>query len=434
MEGYPVLKDDIFFAKIWTDAGMEVKIRNTTTEKDFKPTYDTVLLLVLCDGTNTVEKISEKLSNQSGEPVEALTEEINSILEILLKKGIITFVDTPLDCALPPAKEVRRKYITESAQIEITNKCNLSCLHCFNNSGESCPKEFTTPEILSLIDVLSSMGVHKITLTGGEPFLHPDLFQIVEHARKAPMTVTIFTNGTLITEEDIQKCKEVHVKFAVSVDSYNSDTHDRFRGQKGALHKTLHSINILKNAGLPVRISVSLSQVNKHELIDTLTYFKDHDLIDYHVAEVNISGRGRNEVVIPPEEFYKVLVDQLNFEKSSHTMNKRSPKPEGGCGIAQSLIYIKADGTILPCHACHQDMGVGNVRDVDLPTFWDSNETLEMLRNMRAENDYMCKECPYITYCDGCIGNAFISERKYCCYDLYACARFKAYDTVELLE
>ena len=434
MEGYPLLKDDIFFAKIWTDAGVEVKIRNTTTEKDFKPTSDTVLLLDLCNGTNTVKEIGEKLSNQSGEPVETLIEDIISILEILQKKSIITFVDTPLDCALPPAKEVKRKYFTESAQIELTNTCNLSCLHCFNNSGESHPNELTTQEILSLIDVLSSMGVHKITLTGGEPFLHPDLFKIVEYARKAPMTVTIFTNGTLITEDDIQKCKELAIKFAISVDSCNPDTHDRFRGQKGALYKTLHNINLLRNAGLPVRISVSLSTLNRNEIIETLTYFNNHDLTDYQVAEVNISGRERDEVVITPEEFFKVLVDQLNFEKSSHTLNKRPPKPEGGCKIAQSLIYIKADGTILPCHACHQDMGVGNVRDVDLPTFWDSNDTLEMLRSLRAENDDICRECPYIDYCDGCIGNAFISQREYRCYDPYACARFKAYDTLDLLE
>lgn len=130
--------------------------------------------------------------------------------------------------------------------------------------------------------------------------MHPDLFEIVEHARKAPMTVTILTNGTLITEEHVKKCKELTVKFAVSVDSWNASTHDRFRGKKGALKRTLHSIKLLMKAGLSVRISVSLSQLNKDELIDTLAYFEKHNVTDYQIAEVSISGRGC-EVTITPE-------------------------------------------------------------------------------------------------------------------------------------
>ena len=434
MKGYPVLREDIFFAKICTDSGETVKIRNTTTEKDFNPTPDTVSLLELCTGTNTIEEIIGKLSEQSGESVEELTEGVNTILKILQQKGVIVLSNTPLGQGISPAKEVRQKYLTETAQIEITNKCNLSCLHCFNNSGEPLSDELTTEEICSLIDVLSSMGVHRLTLTGGEPLVHPDLFEIVEHARKAPMTVTIFTNGTLITEEHVEKFKKVGVKVAVSVDSCNEQTHDTFRGKKGALKRTLQGITLLRAAGLSVTVSVSLSQLNKNELVDTLKYFREHNLTDYQVAEVSTSGRGLDEVVITPEEYYQVLVEQLTYEKGVKKVKGLAPKREDGCGIAQSLIYVKADGTILPCHTCCKDMGVGNVRDVDLAEFWDTNETLEMLRRIRAEDDSNCRGCQYLHFCDGCIGNAFIFEKKICTYDLYACARQKAYETVGLLK
>jgi radical SAM protein with 4Fe4S-binding SPASM domain len=277
------------------------------------------------------------------------------------------------------------------------------------------------------------MGVHRLTLTGGEPLLHPDLFEIVKYARKIPMTVTIFTNGTLITEEHVDKFKKLGVKVVISVDSFNEQTHDTFRGKKGALKKTLQGITLLRAGGLPVSISVSVSQLNKHELVDTLKYFREHNLTDYQVTEVNISGRGIDEVVITPEEYYQVLVEKLTYEKEIKKFRGLVPKGEEGCGIAQSLIYIKADGTILPCHACHKEMGVGNVRDVDLTEFWDTNETLEMLRGIRAENDSNCRSCQYLDFCNGCIGNAFISEKRICTYDLYACARQKAYETVGLL-
>lgn len=430
--GYPLLKEDIFFAKIQNDSGLQVKIRNTTTEKDYKPTPDTVALLDLCTGTHTVDEIIHMLSEQHDESVEKVAEDVSKILTVLQKKDIITVESSPLERSTPPAKEVKVRYPIEFAQIEITNRCNLHCLHCANDSGDPSPDELTTEDVLSAIDKLSSLGVYVITLTGGEPLLHPDLFEIVEHARKAPMTVGIFTNGTLITEEHVKRFKKLGVKqFAVSIDSMNEHTHDRFRGRKGALRKTLNGINLLKEAGFSVRVSLSLVQLNKNEIVDTLKRFKEHNFTDYQYAVVNFSGRGVDGVAISPEEYYHILVEQLIYKREFLNEIPKLPlKPERGCDIAQNVIYIKADGTILPCHGCIEDMGVGNIRDVDLEKFWDTNETLEMLRNTRAENDNPCTDCKYLAFCTGCIANAFILERKFRCYDPYACARLRAYDKV----
>jgi radical SAM protein with 4Fe4S-binding SPASM domain len=433
MKGYPVLKEDIFFAKILNSSEATVIVRNTTTEKDFAVTRDTVTLLDMCTGTQTVEEICDILSELSGEPADALVAQVIAVLKILKEKNIITLNAEPLSHSVQPAKMIKTKNAFYTAQIEITNTCNLACLHCFNNSGTPCPDELTTEEILCLIDILSSMGVYEITLTGGEPMVHPDIFVIVEHARKTPMTVTIFTNGTLIEQEHIKKFSK-GVKFVVSVDSCYETTHDTFRGKKGALKKTLDSIHLLKDGEFPVRVSISLNNLNKNEIVDTIAYLREHEIDDYQVAEVSISGRGIDEVILTPDKYYTALVEQLLYEKKFKKMAFRTPKEEGGCGIARNLIYITADGTILPCHACCKDMGVGNVREVDLPEFWDENETLEMLRQIRAEQDKICKDCKYVSFCDGCIGNAFIFEGTFRTYDPYSCARFKAYEKVGLLK
>jgi radical SAM protein with 4Fe4S-binding SPASM domain len=433
MKGYPVLKEDIFYAKIYNDT--KVKIRNTTTEKDFSPNPATVALLDLCTGARSVDEIVGILSERSGEPAADLTKDVTAILAVLQDKGIITIQQEP-----SPRTKLKRipfAHPVEVAQIEITNKCNLSCLHCANDSGDVCPNELTLKEVLSAIDAVALLGVHQITLTGGEPFMHPDVFTIIEHARKAPMTVTIFTNGTLITKGHIKKCKELGVKgFVVSVDSLNENIHDHFRGQKGALKKTLNTIRLLKEAGFPVRIAVSLAQQTKDYLIDTLSWLRGHNLTDYQVAEVIFSGRGIEGVAITPEEYYNILIDQFTVLKENFPDEINPPvrKPEGGCGIGQSMIYIKADGTILPCHGCIKDMGVGNIRNVDLVTFWDENESLETIRSLRAEEDDSCSLCRYLAFCTGCIANAFIREGKIRCYDPYACARLKAYEKVMGLE
>ena len=428
-----MLKDDIFFAKIKTASGTRVKICNTATEKDFKPTPDTVALLDLCTGTNRVNEIIAILSEQSGESTEEVAEGVHIILRILQEKGIITVNPSPLKRSIPGAKKVKVNYPIESGQIEITNRCNLSCVHCVNQSGDPCSNELATEEICSAIDRMSSLGAHQITLTGGEPLMHPDLFKIIEHARKAPMAVIILTNGTLITEEHVKKFKELGVnRFAVSIDSMDEDIHDTFRGQKGALKKALNSVNLLKDAGFSVRIAVSLNQYNKNDIVDTLKKLKEHDLTDYQFAEVNFSGRGIEGVSISPEEYYRILVEQLTYfkEENPEKIFEFPFKSGEGCGIARHKMCIKADGTIIPCQVFSEEMGVGNIRDVDLAVFWDTNETLEKLRKMRTENDETCKECMYLRLCDGCIANAFNLEGELRCYDPHTCARTRAYGTV----
>lgn len=431
MDGYPVLREDIFFAKIYRNSELHVKIRNTTTEKDFRPTGATVALLDLCTGTKSVSEIIDVLSMQSGEPVEELTEDVINIIAVLQKKGIITMNRTPHENM--QTKEIALNYPLDAAQIEITNKCNLSCVHCFNNSGDPLPNELTTQEILSLIDVLSSVGVHQITFTGGEPLVHPDLFEIIEHARKSPMSVDIFTNGTLITKKMIKKFKELHIRrFIISIDSVDASIHDRFRGRKGALEKTLQGITLLKEAGFPLKFCACLSQVNKECIIDILEYFNIQKQEDFQIIPVKFSGRGITGLAVSPEEYYKVIVEQFYYfkEKYPHNVFEFRERKEEGCSIAQNIIGIKADGTILPCPACSKEMGIGNVRDTDLEKLWEENETLGILRNMNTRNDERCSHCTYVAFCNGCIAGAFTMEGTLTCYHPYICAVNKAYDDV----
>ncbi len=422
-----MLKEDIFYGK---QSGAKHIICNTTTEKEFEPNAATAALLDLCTGTTSISEIVAILSEQSGEPVEKVAASLDRMLTMLQENGIITVESTPFKKGAK-AKNISVQYPIISAEIEITNKCNLRCLHCVNKSGDPYPDELTTKEIFAVIDALSALGVYQVMISGGEPMLHPDLFNIIEYARKAPMIVDIFTNATLITEEHIKKFKKLNVRrFCVSIDSMDERTHDTFRGKKGALKKTLQNVQLLKD-GFPVCPYVSVSQLNKEGISDLLQYFKDNNFTRFQVVPVRFSGRGVTGLSITPEEYYQIVVQMMEYLKREFPEGIRtSDKKEGVCGIAKSMIGIHADGTILPCPGCIKDMGVGNVREEDLKTVWETNGTLETIRNITTRNAEECKACVYLSSCSGCMANAFVLERRFTCYDPYVCSLKRARDAV----
>jgi radical SAM protein with 4Fe4S-binding SPASM domain len=434
-DGFPVLKEDIFFARVHTPSS-ETIIFDTTTQKNFESTPDTVALLELCTGFHSVDDIIGILSEQSGESCKKLTGEIRTFLSILEKKGVIRIAkekkkkkNNKKDTAI---KEIYMKHPLDNAQIEITNTCNLSCIHCFNDSGSTHPAEMTTKEILSVIDQLSSMGAHQITLTGGEPFVYPDIFTIIEHARKAPMSVDIFTNGTLITEDTVKKLLKYGIRrFNVSLDSVDPSIHDEFRGKKGALQKTLDGISLLQEAGFAVKLVVSLSQYNKDSIIDILKYMKANTITDFDVLAVRYSGRGVTGISVSLDEFFQVLQQifeyiKKEFPEACTEINEKT----GVCSIARNSIGIKSDGVILPCPGCNRDMGIGNIRDTNIKEAWETNKELEQIRGCTAQSDSICSQCEYTRFCKGCIAGAYLTHNELRCHDPYVCAQIKARNTI----
>ncbi|MGD2248139.1 MAG: radical SAM protein [Candidatus Methanofastidiosia archaeon] len=431
MKEYPVLNKDIYCAKEKTDEGTTITVENLVTKKDYRVNLATAAFLELCTGTHSLTDIAEIISQKFDEPLEYIVQGIQKICGTLQKKGLITLKETPLKEEKKTVVELQGENRPYFAHVELTNACNLSCLHCANDSGNPYPDELTTQEILDLIDTLHTMGVTRVVFTGGEPLLHPDLYTIINHAKEQPMIVDIFTNSTLITEEHCKKFAELGVrKIATSIDSIHDEVHDTFRGQKGALNQALKGINLLLKAGFPVRVSISLSQLNIDHYVDMIKYLADMGLTDYQVAPVKYSGRGRKDMEVSVEEYYTALVDEYKYLKEERPEDIPEMFEMDGCGIARDGIFIKADGTVLPCHGCPKIMAVGNVKDKNLITLWNTDETLEMYRQMKPRHDDMCKECEYLSVCSGCIADAFICERSIRCYSPYACAGQRAYHDV----
>ena len=120
----------------------------------------------------------------------------------------------------------------------LTDRCNLSCTHCYNKSGpgRSTEGELTTAEALDVIDDLADMGSPLILFTGGEPLMRADIWDLARHAKSRGLKMALSTNGTLITPEIARRIRDSGIEYAgISLDGAKAETHDRFRHSSGCV-------------------------------------------------------------------------------------------------------------------------------------------------------------------------------------------------------
>lgn len=141
----------------------------------------------------------------------------------------------------------------------ITGYCNLDCKHCFINAKHTRENEYAFHEVSAILSDLKTLNALNVTFSGGEPTLHEDLIPILRDANNKGLTVSLVSNGTLITEKLADNLSELVKCVLISVDG-PEEYHDAFRGQKGAFKKTMKGINALKKAEIPFVIQFTVSK------------------------------------------------------------------------------------------------------------------------------------------------------------------------------
>ena len=151
---------------------------------------------------------------------------------------------------------------------QITNECNLACLHCIEESGpgKAFADELDTEQLFSVLDQLLDHQVPYMSFSGGEPMLHPQFFKMVEHVRARGAELKIETNGHYLSTENCARMKEFGVKAVqVSLDGASAQTFERMR-VRGNFDRTLDGLRNLCAAGVPVEINFSPARFNVHEI------------------------------------------------------------------------------------------------------------------------------------------------------------------------
>lgn len=177
----------------------------------------------------------------------------------------------------------------------LIRRCNLTCKHCYAISADKdFPDELSTDQVFQVMEDLKKFKVPALILSGGEPLLRPDIFEISKRARDMGFYVALSTNGTLIDEKLIEAIADVGYDYVgVSIDGTRA-THDKFRRMEGAYDKSMHGIRLCRDRGLKIGLRFTMTRDNAGELGDMLSLLDDEGIDRFYFSHLNYAGRGNH--------------------------------------------------------------------------------------------------------------------------------------------
>lgn len=302
--------------------------------------------------------------------------------------------------------------------IEVTEKCNLKCKHCYNSPLDK--KELEYEEIKTIMDDLATLGCLDLLITGGEPLMRDDLKNILNYARKKNFSITLKTNANLIDNEFAVFLKNIFVsEVHISIYSMIDKEHDLITNVNGSLQKSLRGINFLKNNNIKVHIACPLTKYN-YKTVHLIKEYADKNKIgfafdpiitkkvngDKAPIELRLTKTEINEIydnntfteIIFP--FLKNNTDIIpvntKLVSNSHTTNLPI------CGAGTAMLFVTAYGDVYPCVAL--PINVGNIRKNALSDIWNNSQVLKETQSIYNGKFIKCISCDKLENCMRCPG------------------------------
>lgn len=336
---------------------------------------------------------------------------------------------------------------------EITRRCNLRCVHC-RSSSEMIVKEhpdFPIEEAFRLLDDIAGYAKPVIVLSGGEPLLRKDVFEIARYGTDKGLRMCMATNGSLVNDDICEKIKASGMRIvSMSLDGASAEVHDDFRNEKGAFAAVMRAAGLFKKYGIEFIINSSFTKRNEEEIPKVYRLAKEIGATAWYLFMIVPTGRGEeimNELIT--KEHYEDILDwHYNMEKDEPEMLVRptcaphyyrivlqKAKAEGekfkrrtlkfstggskGCLAGQLICLIDVDGNVLPCS--YFPKPAGNVRTQSFKDIWENSELFRELRDFKSYKG-KCGKCEYLNVCGGCRARAYavhgdyLAEEPFCNY------------------
>lgn len=319
----------------------------------------------------------------------------------------------------------------------LIRRCNLTCKHCYSISADKdFDGELSTSEVYQVMDDLKRFRVPVLILSGGEPLLRPDIFEISKRAKDMGFYVGLSTNGTLIDAGNIKDIARIGYDYVgISIDGIK-DTHDRFRRKQGAFDASMQGIRLCHDSGIKVGMRFTLTQDNAHELPQLLELMEEESIDKFYLSHLNYAGRGnknrKDDVVLATT---RKAMDRLFDTCWSYQQHGRNKEFVTGNNDADGVYLLKWVERHFPEKLAHMraklaqwggnssgvnianidNLGevhpdtfwwhykLGNVRDRPFSEIWqDTSEPLMAgLKSNPRPLKGRCRECHYLDVCGG---------------------------------
>jgi radical SAM protein with 4Fe4S-binding SPASM domain len=300
-----------------------------------------------------------------------------------------------------------------SAHLDITWRCNERCVHCYlDHDGEG---EMTTAEIKDVISQLADTGTFFLSISGGEPLLRRDCFEILEYARQLGFSVKLKTNAVMIGAAQAARLKNLGIEqVQISIYSHLPEVHDAITKLPGSLRRSLQAIRYLRAEGVKVSITNVLMKQNVANAKAVRLLAKELDVefvVDPTITPMLNGDRSILNLGISSQELDEIFHTEEFIGNVGEFCAPVSEVDENvlegySCSAGHTLAYISPSGDVYPC--VQFPMPCGNVREKSFRDIWYRSEALTELRSVHVRDLPTCSHCSHTAYCSRCPGLAYM--------------------------
>lgn len=409
-----------------------------------------ILLQCLGHSAKTVEDVAKRAIEEfSGVEYSVLLDDIRDLFDELVDGGFLVKGISDEECrqkefAEPSATVIAGSTVTSyqetqvsestqdflqshfgdmpfpvSVHLEIVGVCNEKCIHCFI-PGEN---KFGIMPIELFEDIVRQcvgLNILHVTISGGEPLLHPEIMKILSRCRESDMSVNILSNLTVLTDDIIKEMK-MNPLLGVQASLYSMDenVHDSITGVGGSCKRTQQSILKLIHSGIPVQISCPIMKQNLGSYKGVIEWGQKNGALvsaDYVIIGRCDSTTSNLICRIQPEDIFSIIREEMQNpenrakEEEEVRKNKLRTRDDYICSVCTSSICVGVNGNVFPC-AGWQGCVLGNIKNDSLKNIWFSSEKSVWLRSLKRKDIEKCHLCKYQEYCTLClVRNANESE------------------------
>jgi|GEM_PF-107913 len=327
-----------------------------------------------------------------------------------------------LKLAYSPQASSTEHFVPLIMSWNVTRECNMRCSHCYiNATDKKLENELTTKEAKKLMDQIYQVSRPLLVLSGGEPLLRPDIFELIEYGSKKGLKMGLGSNGSLIDDKVAEKLKTSGITtVSISLDSHIPAQHDVFRGVGGAWEKAVNACKALRKNNVLVQVNTTLTHENYDQIDDIMSLSESIGVENFHLFFLVPTGRGKKLTDISPQKyedmitntFAKVHRHRLNVRPSCAPQFMRIAQGMGldmrqwikGCIAGLYYCRIYPNGDVTPCP--YLPIKLGNIREQSFKEIWFNSPVFKNLRNPNCLKG-KCGACEYKMLCGGCRARAY---------------------------